>query len=377
MVLLSAAIKGVPTETLEAARIDGASERQIFFRVVVPQIRGTMITVFITVLIGVMKIFDIVYVMTNGNFNTNVIAIELLQPAVHQRQRRLRGGDRRHAADRDDPGPGLPGPPLPGRGGDAMTSTATVHATAAQAADDGAETAVAMQPEGSPARRLGRRIVLGHLPALDRPDDRPAHHVVPDPGRRRRHRLVDASSPPGGLGPDARELHRGASRQADMGNAFVNSLVDHAAGDVHPDPDRGVRGLRVHVHGVPGPRLPVHPRSSACWWCRSRSRSSPLLKIYGRRSGINGTFPAVWLAHIGFGMPLAIYILRNYMATLPEGGHRVGQDRRGQPLPDVLAADPADVGARAGVVRDLPVPVGVERPAGRAGLHRPGRERSR
>lgn len=76
MVLLSAAVKGVPTDTMEAARIDGASEGQIFFRVVVPQIWPTIVTVFITVLIGVMKIFDVVYVMTNGNFNTNVIANE-------------------------------------------------------------------------------------------------------------------------------------------------------------------------------------------------------------------------------------------------------------------------------------------------------------
>ena len=43
----------------------------------------------------------------------------------------------------------------------------------------------------------------------------------------------------------------------------------------------------------------------------------PLLQIYGDL-GLNGTFPAVWLAHIGFGMPLAIYIIRNYMATLPK-----------------------------------------------------------
>lgn len=76
MVLLSAAVKGVPVDTLEAARIDGANERQIFFQVVVPQIWPTVITVFITVLIGVMKVFDIVYVMTNGNFNTNVVANE-------------------------------------------------------------------------------------------------------------------------------------------------------------------------------------------------------------------------------------------------------------------------------------------------------------
>jgi len=76
MVLLSGAIKGVPADTLEAARIDGATERQTFFQVVVPQIKGTIITVFVTVTIAVMKIFDIVYVMTNGNFNTNVLGNE-------------------------------------------------------------------------------------------------------------------------------------------------------------------------------------------------------------------------------------------------------------------------------------------------------------
>ena len=75
MVLLSAAVKGVPVDTLEAARIDGANERQIFFRVTVPQIWGTVITVFITVLITVLKAFDIVFVMTNGNFNTDIIAV--------------------------------------------------------------------------------------------------------------------------------------------------------------------------------------------------------------------------------------------------------------------------------------------------------------
>ena len=67
---------------MEAARIDGASERQAFFRVVVPQIWGTVITVFITVLIGVMKIFDVVYVMTGGNFNTNVIAVSFFNQLI-------------------------------------------------------------------------------------------------------------------------------------------------------------------------------------------------------------------------------------------------------------------------------------------------------
>jgi alpha-glucoside transport system permease protein len=74
MVLLSAAIKSVPDETLEAARIDGATSSQVFFRVVIPQIKSTIFVVFTTLTIIVMKIFDIVFTMTGGNFNTNVVA---------------------------------------------------------------------------------------------------------------------------------------------------------------------------------------------------------------------------------------------------------------------------------------------------------------
>jgi alpha-glucoside transport system permease protein len=74
MVLMSAAIKAVPEDTIEAGRMDGASARQLFFRIVLPQIWGTALSVFITVLIGAMKIFDIVLAMTGGNYNTNVLA---------------------------------------------------------------------------------------------------------------------------------------------------------------------------------------------------------------------------------------------------------------------------------------------------------------
>ena len=74
MVLLSAAIKNVPEDTIEAARIDGATEVQIFFRVVVPQILSTIFVVATTILILVLKVFDIVYVLTAGNFRTDVIA---------------------------------------------------------------------------------------------------------------------------------------------------------------------------------------------------------------------------------------------------------------------------------------------------------------
>lgn len=74
MVVLSAALKGVPTELVEAGRIDGASEIQLFFRVVLPSIRGAVITVATTIFIVILKVFDIVFVMTGGRFQTEVIA---------------------------------------------------------------------------------------------------------------------------------------------------------------------------------------------------------------------------------------------------------------------------------------------------------------
>ncbi len=74
MIILSAAVKGVPDELLEAARLDGAGEIRIFFSVIIPYIKGTIITVATTVLIMVLKVFDIVYVMTNGRFDTEVVA---------------------------------------------------------------------------------------------------------------------------------------------------------------------------------------------------------------------------------------------------------------------------------------------------------------
>ncbi len=74
MVVLSAAIKGVSTEIIEAARLDGATERQLFFRIIVPMIRGSIITVVTTIAIVVLKIFDIIYVTTGGRFHDDVVA---------------------------------------------------------------------------------------------------------------------------------------------------------------------------------------------------------------------------------------------------------------------------------------------------------------
>ena len=77
MVVLSAAIKGVPTEITEAASLDGATERQQFIKIIVPMIKGSLIMVSITTAIVVLKVFDIVFVMTGGRFNTDVVANQM------------------------------------------------------------------------------------------------------------------------------------------------------------------------------------------------------------------------------------------------------------------------------------------------------------
>jgi len=74
MVILSASIKNIPKEVVDAARIDGARELQIFVRVTLPLIKPTIMVVTTTLIINVLKIFDIVYVMTNGVLGTEVIA---------------------------------------------------------------------------------------------------------------------------------------------------------------------------------------------------------------------------------------------------------------------------------------------------------------
>jgi alpha-glucoside transport system permease protein len=76
MVIISSAIKGIPAELLEAARVDGATEVQVFFRIIIPTIQGTLLTVATTIIIFSLKLFDIVRVMTGGNNGTNVIANE-------------------------------------------------------------------------------------------------------------------------------------------------------------------------------------------------------------------------------------------------------------------------------------------------------------
>ncbi len=85
MILFSAALKGIPSDLLEAGRVDGANEVQIFFKLMVPYIMGTIITVTTTVVIFTLKIFDVVWVMTGGQFGTDVIATQFYRQSFTAR----------------------------------------------------------------------------------------------------------------------------------------------------------------------------------------------------------------------------------------------------------------------------------------------------
>ena len=74
MVILSASYKGLPRQLLEAARIDGANEWRVFWKIIFPLMMPTITVLITTQVINVLKVFDIVYVMTNGSFGTEVIA---------------------------------------------------------------------------------------------------------------------------------------------------------------------------------------------------------------------------------------------------------------------------------------------------------------
>jgi len=76
MVILSAALKGVPEDILEAARMDGAGEIRIFFRIIIPFISTTLLSVTTTIIVFTLKIFDVVMVMTGGQYDTEVVATQ-------------------------------------------------------------------------------------------------------------------------------------------------------------------------------------------------------------------------------------------------------------------------------------------------------------
>src|SRR5690606_27983360 len=85
MVVLSAGLKGIPQDLMEAARVDGASERQVLWHVVLPSLRPTIVVVTTTLVINALKIFDLIWVTTGGRFHTDVVATLFFKQAFVSR----------------------------------------------------------------------------------------------------------------------------------------------------------------------------------------------------------------------------------------------------------------------------------------------------
>ena len=122
-VILSAGLKGISTELLEAARMDGATELQVFFRIILPLLAPTVAVVGTTIVITALKTFDIVYVMTNGQYRTEVIGTAW----YHARFTNHDAGTAAAIAIilllDHHPGDADQHPPLPGAGGHPMTDS--------------------------------------------------------------------------------------------------------------------------------------------------------------------------------------------------------------------------------------------------------------
>ena len=120
MVVLSAGLKGISTEILEAARVDGANEWQIFWRIIIPNLSPTIVVVATTLVIQALKKFDLVWVMTAGRFETDVVATLFYKEAFLFGNPRPRGGPRGRAAPLGRSDHGDQHPPLPVPGGDSL-----------------------------------------------------------------------------------------------------------------------------------------------------------------------------------------------------------------------------------------------------------------
>ena len=202
-----------------------------------------------------------------------------------------------------------------------MSGTQAVTATPVQLPKETAVTAAgksrnAMNDPDRQVAAVGPDRPGADLHRLGDPDVRSGDHVVPHPGGRHRPRAGGPSSPrPANFTRLTFENYSEVFTQANMGEAFVNSLAITIPATIIPILIAAFAAYAFTFMQFPGRDLLlivivgllVVPTQVAL---------VPLLKIYGAL-GMNGTFPAVWLAHIGFGMPLAVYIIRNYMATLP------------------------------------------------------------
>lgn len=339
MVILSAAYKGIPKELMEAARVDGANEWQVFWRVSLPSILPTVIVVATTMIINVLKIFDIIYVMTNGSFGTEVLANRMYKemfqfrsphmasaiavvlfvavlPAMLMNVRRLREESGR--------GGGAPRRTLWER----LRDRLRVKPAVAEAA--GASMAHVPTPKPGLFESVP---VLGKIARLT---SRGVLHLVVIAVC-----LAWILPTVGLLISSVRPAHHVARSGwwtifTDLFNPENYTLANYE----HVLSTQGMwqSFLDSFLIAVPGTLLPMIIAAFAAFafaWLPMRGRGFwfalvvallvvplqmtliPILRAYSN-IGLAGTLPGIWLAHAGYGLPFAIYLLRNFFASLPK-----------------------------------------------------------
>ena len=305
MVVLSAAIKGVSIEVIEAARLDGATERQLFFRVIVPIIKGSIITVATTIAIVVLKIFDIVYVMTGGRFDTDVVANRMFL--------RCSSSSTTAAPRRSHRSCSWPCC----RSCSSTSATCAARGSAHDRPGSRAPSARRPSPRGDQrfVRSAPLRIAVVAICVL---------WSIPTLGL-----LVTSVREPAEITTSGwwtallnpfqttwtLENYQTVIDSEGFVTAFINSLIVTIPATVIPItiaafaayafawirfPFRGL--LFAVVVGL----LVVPLQMSLI----------PVLRLYAEL-GLNGTFLGIWLAHTAFGLPLAIFLLYNFMSQLP------------------------------------------------------------
>ena len=363
-VILSAGLKGISAELLEAARMDGATELQVFFRIILPLLAPTIAVV--------------------GHHDRDHRAEDVRHRLRHDRRPATapRSSARllHAAASRTmTPASRQPSPSsCCSRSSRSCSSTSAASRPRRPSDDRRRRRRRRRRPAARGGLPGGGRGWFGRVPlhtalilvcliwllptvSLFVSSLRPANEVLTT-------RLVERL--PAAVRVHARQLPGRADREQ-HGAELPQQPVHHDPGHDHPDPGRGLRRLRLRLDGLPGPECALHPGR------RPPGDPAPVRPDPGpavqHQLGITGTFPAVWLAHTGFGLPFAIFLLRNFFGRAAQGDVRIGLPRWRVAHDRLLPAGAAAIGAGDRVAGHLPVHVRLERPAGRAdprGRHR-------
>ena len=355
MVILSAGLKGIRTELLEAARVDGANEGQVFRRIILPLLAPTIAVVATTMIIYALKTFDVVYTMTNGNFDTDVIANLMYQELFNNGQLGRASGDRGHPAGGDRAGHVDQPAAVPRAGGDPMTAPVPAPPRTGDAAP------------GRPGR--------GPAPVASCTYRCRAHGIWAS----RRSRCWSPPSTGGGGQPSGWWTAITPPCQFTLEN-YEYVLAEPASTRLpqqpdHHDPGDGPRRswsrrsrLRLRVDGVPGSQHPVRVVVGLLV-VPLQITLIPVLRLFAitcrvraARSSRSGWPNRVWPAVRD--LPAA-QLLRVLPREVFESAAIDGAS------PDVVLPSGApDERPGARLAGHLPVPVGLERPAGGPGCPR-------